>query len=166
MLPPRWQTDDVSTEVPDKPIFVYGTLCIPEVRSTLLRRPIGASEVVVRDAEIRRVSGHTYPTLLLGCTGESVLGMILEGLTDRDHKVLRGFEPPSYDLVAVDTYSPAGITECLTFIHHNALALAADPWSPNAFDGADYDRFLAEVSTAAELLWSGQAFDLDARTRP
>lgn len=161
-----WQTGGVTGIVPGPPVFVYGTLCIPEVRSTLLRRSVGATDAILDGAEVRRVHGHTYPTLVLRSTGHSVRGTILQALTTEERDVLRGFEPPTYDLVPIEVTNPSGRIACLTFVQREGLAVTVEPWTPEGFGGSEYRRFLDEVKVASERLWTDQTFALDARNRP
>ena len=144
-------------------LFVYGTLCLPEVRDVLMRRAVTARAATLAAHRVARVDGHTYPTLV-PADDERADGYVLHDLTPAEHRVLRLFEPPVYDLVAV-TVTPvdaANDQKAVTYRHRDAATVAREPWMPAAFVGAARRAFLAEVGEAASALWDDVPFTLRA----
>lgn len=151
----------MSSSADQRPLFVYGTLCIPDVRNTLLRREVDAIAAELADAEVRRIRGQTYPTIVLQRAGRTARGMILHELSDAERRVLRGFEPPIYDLVEVSASQQCTPQPCLTFVHRGGLAGTDAPWAPAAFTGDERRHFLAETARASDVLWRDQVFEFD-----
>ncbi len=147
-------------------LFVYGTLCLPEVRNVLLRRSVPAASATLHGHRVARVDGHTYPTLVPDATAGLVHGYVLGELGPAEQRVLRQFEPPVYDLieVTVGLTDASGAVSTLTYRHRDAVAVAREPWSPAAFVGTARTAFLAEVADAAAALWEDEPFSLRAST--
>lgn len=145
-------------------LFVYGTLCLPAVRDRLLRRQVPVHPATLDDHRVARVAGHTYPTLVPD-PGHRAAGLLLNDLSDAEHAVLRGFEPPVYELVAVTVVlTGEGDQPAVTFRRRDAADVAREPWSPDTFEGAARSAFLDEVAAAADALWAQGRYDLDGRT--
>lgn len=159
------------------PLFVYGTLCLPVVRDTLLRRPVPGRPAVLDRYEVRRISGRTYPTLVPpphASPDGRVDGFLLDDLSDDDRRVLRAFEPPEYDLATVAVTVRGGaaapgasdhtiheIVEALVFVHRHAHGVTEEPWTHAGFTSEWLARFVAEVAEAADALWDSRPFVLD-----
>ena len=76
------------------PLFVYGTLMDPAVRSRVLGTGRNVTDRAARLAGYRRVNipGFEYPVIAAGTSGDSVEGRLLGGLTPEDYALLDEYE--------------------------------------------------------------------------
>lgn len=97
-------------------LFVYGTLVLDDVVSTLLDRIPHYQDATAPGWRIVRLPHRVYPGLVPG-QGEAN-GKVFTDLTDAEWTTLDAFEDPAYTLAAVRVLPPAE-TDSLAYIWRN-----------------------------------------------
>jgi gamma-glutamylcyclotransferase (GGCT)/AIG2-like uncharacterized protein YtfP len=116
-------------------LFAYGTLMLPEVMELIAGRRAAAQPAVLPGHRRRLLRGAVYP-VLLPAAGESVAGVLWEGLDDAALGRIDRFEDAIYERIRRRVVL-AGGEERESFVYrlrpeHHALA------AEEAWDEADF----------------------------
>ncbi len=117
-------------------LFVYGTLILDDVVSTLIDRIPRYQDATAPGWRVVRLPQRVYPGLVPG-QGEAS-GKVLTDLTDAEWTTLDAFEDPAYTLAAVRV-QPSPEPEALAYIWQGEHV--DQPWSTANFgrdELADY----------------------------
>lgn len=126
-------------------LFAYGTLMLPEVMEVVAGRRGGALPAVLRDHRRRLIRGAVYPALL-PAAGESVAGVLWEGLDAGALGRLDRFEGPLYERALLRVTLASG-EEREAFVYrllpaHHTLA-SGEEWDEADFRARSLGAFLA-----------------------
>lgn len=142
------QANSTSSGRPDQPseetnkLFVYGTLLLDDVISTLIGRIPRYLVATAPGWQVVRLPQKVYPGLVPG-QGEAN-GKVFTDLTDTEWATLDTFEDPTYTLATVRVLTPLR-TDALAYIWHGEHV--DQPWASAEFgrdELADYlDRCLS-----------------------
>ena len=147
-----------------RPLFAYGTLCLPEVRNVLLRRAVATRPGTLRAAEVRGVVGEIYPTIVLERPDHVAKGLVLDDLTAAESAVLRAFEPEVYEVVTVAVETVGGEVHCDVYAHRGGLGVTDRAWTPEGFRSDGLATFRVAVERAVKAIWSERPFDLGSHS--
>ena len=136
------------------PLFVYGTLCDPELRSAVLGRILPPEAVhPARAPGFRAVPypGRVYPALLR-TPGGTADGLLLLGLTPFERDLLDAFEGDEYRLTPIAAMLEEELHEADAYLPAIAIAADAPDWTLRQWQAEHKPRFLAtEAATADDL---------------
>jgi len=136
------------------PLFVYGTLCDPELRAAVLGRVLPPEAVhVARAPGFRAVNypGRVYPALLRA-PGAAAEGLLLLGLTAFENDLLDAFEGEEYRRGPVAAMLEEELYEADAYLPAIAIAAGAPAWTLQRWQADHKLRVLAsEAATADDL---------------
>jgi len=136
------------------PLFVYGTLCDPDLRAAVLGRALPPEAVhAARAPGFRAVHypGRVYPALLRA-PGAVAEGLLLLGLTAFERDLLDAFEGDEYRRGPIATMLAEELHEADAYLPAIAIAAAAPAWTLQHWQAEHKGRVLAaEAATADEL---------------
>ncbi|MCR9054327.1 MAG: gamma-glutamylcyclotransferase family protein [Phaeodactylibacter xiamenensis] len=120
-----------------RPLFVYGTLLFPEILRLLLGRLPGSSEAVLHG--YHRFSIHDgadirpYPAVFPRAASE-VRGLLLYGLSPKEHTVLDAYEGEDYVKTAVSVLQDDQRVEASVYIWRaDKRGQLRGVWDPEQF---------------------------------
>lgn len=120
------------------PLFVYGTLRDPDVRSALLddrNANLETSAAWMKDHRLYRVHGRSYP-MICAAPGGCVEGLLLAGLTAKQLHLLDAFEGEEYRRLPARVLSSGGVEiqaqvyRPRTGVRRDRRIWRYDQWSP------------------------------------
>mmetsp|Transcript_4819 Transcript_4819/g.13857 ORF Transcript_4819/g.13857 Transcript_4819/m.13857 type:complete len:154 (-) Transcript_4819:441-902(-) len=121
--------------MPDS-VFVYGTLCAPEVVHVLLHRAPKTSAAVLRGYKRQCIRQQVFPALVPSDPAASVKGWVLSGLSPKEMVILDEYEDVDYYRTTVSpTLEDGSEVDCEVYVwkeDRRHLLIDVD-W--------DYDRF-------------------------
>jgi gamma-glutamylcyclotransferase (GGCT)/AIG2-like uncharacterized protein YtfP len=136
------------------PLFAYGTLMLAEVMEIVAGRPCTGLPAVLPGYRRRLLRGELYPGLL-PAPGESVTGVLWEGLDAAALARLDRFEGPSYQRalrrVALAAGEPRDAFVYLLRPECHALA-SADAWDEAYFRARHLGAYLIACRAFARTL--------------
>lgn len=136
------------------PLFVYGTLCDPDLRAAVLGRTLPPGAVhAARAPGFRAVHypGRIYPALLRA-PGAAAEGLLLLGLTPFESDLLDAFEGDEYRRGPVAAMLEEELHEADAYLPTIAIAAAAPAWTLHLWQAEHKLRVLAsEAANADEL---------------
>lgn len=136
------------------PLFVYGTLCDPELRAAVLGRVLPLEAVhAARAPGFRAVCypGRIYPALLR-TPGAAAAGQLLLGLTAFERDLLDAFEGDEYRRGPIAAMLEEELHEADAYLPVAAIAADAPAWTLQRWQAEHKPRVLAtEAATADEL---------------
>jgi gamma-glutamylcyclotransferase (GGCT)/AIG2-like uncharacterized protein YtfP len=127
----------VPSPAPTSRFFVYGTLVLDDVVSTLIGRIPHYQDATTRGWRVVRLPQRVYPGLVPG-QGEAN-GKVFTDLTDAEWTTLDAFEDPAYTLAAVRVLSPLE-TDALAYIWRGEHV--DQPWSTADFGRDELAEYL------------------------
>jgi gamma-glutamylcyclotransferase (GGCT)/AIG2-like uncharacterized protein YtfP len=135
-------------------LFAYGTLMLPEVMEVVAGRRCAARPALLHAHRRRLLRGAVYP-VLLPAAGESVAGVLWEGLDDASLARIDRFEDAIYERTRRRVVLASG-EEREAFVYllrpeHAALA-ADDAWEEADFRARHLAAFLASCREFARTL--------------
>ena len=126
------------------PLFIYGTLLVPEVMRAVLGREIKPVPAALRGYRRLLVRGALHCGILPD-PDSRVTGAVIDGLTSEDLAALDYFEEGMYERRRVEVKLESGrVTEAETFVvrpSHRHL-LTRQPWDLETFRRDHLDAFL------------------------
>lgn len=136
------------------PLFVYGTLCDPDLRAAVLGRVLQPEAVhAARAPGFRAVPypGRIYPALIRA-PGVAAEGLLLLGLTPFENDLLDAFEGDEYRRSPVAAMLEEELHEADAYLPAIAIAADAPDWTLQRWQAEHKGRVLAtEAATADEL---------------
>jgi hypothetical protein len=136
------------------PLFVYGTLCDPDLRAAVLGRTLPPEAVhVARAPGFRAVHypDRIYPALLRA-PGAAAEGLLLLGLTPFERDLLDAFEGDEYRRGPVAAMLEEELHEADAYLPAIAIGADAPDWTLLRWQTEHKSRVLAaETATADEL---------------
>ena len=123
-------------------LFVYGTLVLDDVVSSLIDRIPHYQDATAPGWRVVRLPQRVYPGLVSG-QGEAN-GKVLTDLTDAEWTTLDAFEDPAYTLAAVRVLPP---TETDTFTYIWPGEYVDQPWSTADFGRDELADYLNRCRT-------------------
>jgi len=136
------------------PLFVYGTLCDPDLRAAVLGRVLPREAVhVARAPGFRAVHypGRVYPALLRA-PGAAAEGLLLLGLTPFENDLLDAFEGDEYRRGPLAAMLEEELHEADAYLPAIAIAADAPGWTLQRWQAEHKPRVLAsEAATANDL---------------
>ncbi|KLL12624.1 MULTISPECIES: gamma-glutamylcyclotransferase family protein [Protofrankia] len=125
-------------------LFVYGTLCFPEVALALLGRLPRSRPAAVAGWRAAALPGRVYPGLVPAAVPTAlVAGRVLSGLSPRERAVLDAFEGDEYEarrVVLVDGRSAS------VYVWRDVTAALDQTWDADAFAAAQLPAFVSRIS--------------------
>jgi gamma-glutamylcyclotransferase (GGCT)/AIG2-like uncharacterized protein YtfP len=118
-------------------LFVYGTLLLNDVVSTLIDRIPDSQDAKAPGWQVVRLPHRVYPGLVPG-QGEAN-GKVFTDLTGDEWTILDAFEDPAYTLAAVRILHPLE-AEALTYIWRGEYV--DQPWSTTDFGRDELTEYL------------------------
>ncbi len=76
-------------------LFVYGTLCFPEIIQKLTGKPFVSERAVLKGYQRRQVKDADFPAIITSSHSE-VRGLLLKGLDERSFDVISFYEGDEY----------------------------------------------------------------------
>lgn len=123
-------------------LFVYGTLQFPEVLEVLIDRVPQRATATAPGWRVAALPGRLYPGLI-PAPNAVASGLVLNGLTPGEWKILDAFEDDEYDLRTIQLTNAA--TSAATYVW--TAAVAQDDWRRDQFTA---DHLSAFVTHSAE----------------
>jgi gamma-glutamylcyclotransferase (GGCT)/AIG2-like uncharacterized protein YtfP len=138
-------------------LFSYGTLMLAEVMEVVAGRRFAARHATLAGYRRRLLRGRVYPGLL-PAAGESVEGVLWEGLDPRALARIDRFEDAPYERVELHV-TLAGGQSCAAFVYllrpeHHALASDA-AWHEAEFRARHLRAYLADCRAFSRELDDG-----------
>ena len=136
-------------------VFVYGTLCDPDLRAAVLGRALAPGQVaaaVVPGYQAVLWPGRVYPALVR-VPGSTAEGLLLLALSAADLERLDDHEGPEYRRAPVPAIVDGELHEAEAFVPLPPLAGDGAPWSLEHWQ-ANHKR-AALVELAGVRVWSG-----------
>jgi gamma-glutamylcyclotransferase (GGCT)/AIG2-like uncharacterized protein YtfP len=119
-------------------LFVYGTLAIDQVITTLIDRVPAYELVVAPRWRIAQLPGRLYPGLVAG--GGQAPGRLYTDLTTPEWATLDAFEDPAYTLTAIDVHP--GPRPVLAYVW--AGERLTEPWTIDRLSATDLSSYLEQ----------------------
>lgn len=136
------------------PLFVYGTLCDPDLRAAVLGRALPPEAVhVARAPGFRAVCypDRIYPALLRA-PGGTAEGLLLLGLTPFESDLLDAFEGEEYRRAPVAVMLEEELHEAGAYLPTIAIAATAPTWTLRHWQAEHKPRVLAAEAATADAL--------------
>ena len=136
--------------MPSLPTFVYGTLRAPEVLHALLGRAPTSRPALLSGYSRFSVCDACFPAVLPGAPDDTVDGLLLDGLSQREERALDYFEDEEYTRqpVSVSIEGGARRLEAQAYIWELRFEHLLDretPWSFDEFRSRDLSWYLSDV---------------------
>lgn len=134
---------------PDDPgpdLFAYGTLQFGPVLDVLLGRTPEMDVAVARGWRVAALPQRLYPGLVSD-SGRMAGGVVLQGLTAADWRVIEAFEDPEYDLRPIELVGRQAPIQ--TFVW--PAAATGNDWLPETFVSDHLDRYVERATQ-----WRGE----------
>lgn len=117
------------------PVFVYGSLMVPEVLTALLDRAVPTIPGRIDGWRRCELEGLPYPAIVSD-EQASVAGLLLTDLEPHERDLFDTFEGPEYDIVEVQATTAHGPLEAEAYAAGDRLTsiAAATDWDPRLLD--------------------------------
>lgn len=125
------------------PLFVYGTLMVPEVLTALLGRVPQIKAATLEGYRRFSVPGERYPAIVSAARSR-VRGRLLVGLTASELAQLDAYEGDAYVRTEVALLVDGEVTPAACYVWRDPeVALAShDDWDVQAFTATELDGYL------------------------
>ena len=133
-------------------LFAYGTLMWPEVLEAVIGRRLEGEKVTLRGFRRLRIKGEHYPAII-AASGNSVSGVLYDGLTPEDFEHLDRFEGEEYQRKRqqIDNTSVQVYVLAENWIH----ILEETPWVPEQLSVERLASFCSEYKGWTDLVETG-----------
>ena len=129
-------------------LFVYGTLEIPEIVTALIGREPAAERARLPGFARGLVHGRPYPAIR-DQPGAETSGILYEGVTGRELRLLDRFEGTLYERRRVRVRSGAGerlAAETYVVKRRHRHVISARPWDAERFARRYLDEYVAHCA--------------------
>lgn len=124
----------------DTRLFVYGTLCFPDVMNTLVGYDPQALPCEASGVRRYRIRGQVYPMLRMEAGGViNQMAFVYQTLRPNDWRIIDAFEDPRYQLARITT----SLGSALSYISQDEAMTADGPWSSSVFEQKHLTDYLA-----------------------
>jgi gamma-glutamylcyclotransferase (GGCT)/AIG2-like uncharacterized protein YtfP len=120
-------------------LFAYGTLRFPETLRALLGRVPSASQATLTGWRAAALAGRSYPGLVPA--NSEVGGVVLDGLTAEEIRIIDAYEPDLYELRRVCVSDGRTVW---AYVWNDAASVLASDWSTTQFAREQLAPFAVE----------------------
>lgn len=131
-------------------LFVYGTLCVPVVRRSIIGRETSAEPASLPGFRCEELRGVVFPGIQ-PAAGERAIGALVKGLSEREFQKLDDFEADLYQRqeVTVDLDDETAPAFAYVVAERHRDQLTGEPWSLEEFVVKHLDRYKGDIDDSA-----------------
>ena len=114
-------------------LFVYGTLCFPEVIEKLTGKFFHSEPAVLKGFQRKKVRNADYPAIIKNEEAE-VKGILFHDVDDHSIQIINFYEGEEYNSEVLKINTTDGIVKAKVFVWNSDFnELEETDWNPNEF---------------------------------
>ena len=126
-------------------LFVYGTLCFPEIVEKLTGKSFQSRQAVLKGFHRRRVKNADYPAIVKNDNSE-VKGILFHDVDDLSFQIINFYEGDDYRIEELEVNVKDGFAKANVFIwNSDCNELENTDWNPNDFLKNNFKNYTEKV---------------------
>ena len=129
-------------------LFVYGTLCFPEIVEKLTGKSFRSAKAILKGFQRRSVKNADYPAIIVNSNSE-VEGILLHDVDELSMKILSFYEGEDYWCEVVDVQIETDFIKANVFVWNSAInGLEEYDWNQEEFVLNSLQIYIEKIAPA------------------
>ena len=125
-------------------LFVYGTLCFPEIVAKLTGKSFQSEPAVLKGFQRMMVKNADYPAIIKNINSE-VDGILLSGVDNRSMQIISFYEGAEYRCEEHEVFLQNDKIKANVFIWDSSIELLEGDWNAHEFLGSSFNLYLEKI---------------------